>query len=158
MRRGEIFKLRWQDIDFDRGFIHIKAPKGGVDQKIPMNISARKILEGQPREFDLVFPGRDGKMRTDLNYQARKITDAAGLPKTFRPLHGLRHFFASHLASSGAVDMFTLQKLLTHKSPQMTQRYAHLRDEVLQRASAVASDILNTEKKVLSIPVQKTSK
>ena len=41
---------------------------------------------------------------------------------------GLRHVYASMLASSGQVDMYTLQKLLTHKSPAMTQRYAHLRD------------------------------
>lgn len=36
---------------------------------------------------------------------------AAGLPADFRPLHGLRHVFATMLASSGKVDMFTLQKL-----------------------------------------------
>ena len=38
--------------------------------------------------------------------------------------------------------MYTLQKLLTHKSPQMTQRYAHLRDESLRRASDLAGDII----------------
>jgi integrase len=38
--------------------------------------------------------------------------------------------------------MFTLQKLLTHKSPQMTQRYAHLRDEALRRASDLAGELL----------------
>lgn len=48
------------------------------------------------------------------------IRDAAGLPKAFRPLHGLRHTFASMLASSGKVDMYVLQKFMTHKSPQMT--------------------------------------
>jgi integrase len=46
------------------------------------------------------------------------------------------------LASSGQVDMYTLQKLLTHKSPQMTQRYAHLRDDALKRASELAGDII----------------
>jgi integrase len=46
------------------------------------------------------------------------------------------------LASSGQVDMYTLQKLLTHKSPTMTQRYAHLRDEVLQSAANVAGKIV----------------
>jgi hypothetical protein len=39
--------------------------------------------------------------------------------------------------------MYTLQKLLTHKSPLMTQRYAHLRDESLKRASNLAGDIIN---------------
>jgi integrase len=47
------------------------------------------------------------------------------------------------LASSGKVDMYTLQKLLTHKSPLMTQRYAHLRDEALKQASELAGNIMS---------------
>ncbi len=39
--------------------------------------------------------------------------------------------------------MYTLQKLLTHKSPLMTQRYAHLRDETLRQASNLAGEIVN---------------
>jgi hypothetical protein len=46
------------------------------------------------------------------------------------------------LASSGEVDMYTLQKLLTHKSPLMTQRYAHLRDETLKKASELAGSMI----------------
>jgi integrase len=45
------------------------------------------------------------------------------------------------MASTGAVDLYTLQKLLTHGSAQMTQRYAHLADEALQRAAAVAGEV-----------------
>jgi hypothetical protein len=40
------------------------------------------------------------------------------------------------------VDFYTLQKLLTHKSPTMTQRYAHLRDESLRRAADLAGDLI----------------
>ena len=47
------------------------------------------------------------------------------------------------LASSGQVDLYTLQKLLTHKTGAMTQRYAHLRDDTLRRASDLAGDLLN---------------
>lgn len=72
-----------------------------------------------------------------------RIKEAAGLPKDFRALHGLRHTFASMLASSGQVDLYTLQKLLTHKSAAMVQRYAHLKDETLRRASDLAGDLLN---------------
>jgi integrase len=46
------------------------------------------------------------------------------------------------LASSGEVDLYTLQRLLTHKSPTMTQRYAHLRDETLKAASNVAGRLM----------------
>jgi site-specific recombinase XerD len=60
-------------------------------------------------------------------------------------MHGLRHVFASHLASSGKVDLYTLQRLLTHKTPGMTQRYAHLRDETLRAASNLAGAVLTTQ-------------
>jgi site-specific recombinase XerD len=62
--------------------------------------------------------------------------------------HGLRHVYASHLASSGKVDLYTLQKLLTHKSPLMTQRYAHLRNEALMDASNVISEIIKPEMEI----------
>jgi len=143
MRRGELFKLKWKHIDFDRGFIHLADPKGGPDQKIPLNDAARELLSSHPRtRSPFVFPGRDGKQRVSAQAGVNKIKKAAGLPKDFRPLHGLRHTYASMLASSGEVDMYTLQKLLTHKSPIMTQRYAHLRDETLKKAAGLAGSII----------------
>jgi integrase len=143
LRRGEIFKLQWADIDFHRGFIHILAPKGGKSQKVPLNSNARALFESIPeQESEYIFPARGGGPRKDITKDARAIKEAAGLPADFRPFHGLRHVYASMLASSGQVDMYTLQKLLTHKSPQMTQRYAHYRDEAMRRASDTVDDIL----------------
>jgi integrase len=148
MRRGEIFHLKWDDIDFERGFISIRNPKGGVSQKIPLNEQARAVLENHPRTAENVFVRKDGKPFTDIRRRVNPIKKAAGIPEDFRALHGLRHTYASMLASSGQVDMYTLQKLLTHKSPLMTQRYAHLRDDVLKRASALAGSIIDDAVKV----------
>lgn len=144
MRRGEMFKLKWDDVDFNRGFIYIRDPKGGSDQKIPLNDEARNLLESHSRieNTPYVFPGRNGKQRTTCSKQVDRIKKRAGLPKDFRPLHGLRHTYASMLASSGKVDLYTIQKLLTYKSPVMTQRYAHLRDEALKKASDLAGSII----------------
>jgi integrase len=143
LRRGEMFKLKWEDIDFSRGFIHLRDPKGGPDERIPLNNSARDLLESHPKtESPFVFPGRGGNQRVSAQAGVNKIKKRAGLPDYFRPLHGLRHAYASMLASSGEVDMYTLQKLLTHKDPRMTQRYAHLRDETLKRASEVVGTII----------------
>ena len=143
MRRGEMFKLQWRDIDFERGFITLRDPKGGPSQKIPLNESARELLNVHIHtDSPYVFPGRYGKQRVTIAVAVQEIKKKAGLPKDFRPLHGLRHVYASMLASSGKVDMYQLQRLLTHKSPVMTQRYAHLRDDALKRASDVASDII----------------
>ena len=143
MRRGELFKLQWQDVDFENGFINIREPKGGKSQKIPLNAGAKQVLEGIERgKGTYVFPGNLGNQRSNINRDINAIKTAAKLPKDFRPLHGLRHTYASMLASSGAVDLYTLQKLLTHKDHRMTERYAHLHDDTLKRAANVASDII----------------
>ena len=144
MRRGELFKLQWRDIDFENGFISIREPKGGRSQKIPLNNEAQKILESISKgKGSYVFPGNLDNQRSNINRAVNAIKTAAALPKDFRPLHGLRHHFASMLASSGQVDLYTLQKLLTHKDHRMTERYAHLHDDTLKRASEVAGDIIN---------------
>lgn len=142
MRRGELLALKWESIDFERGFVRIVDPKGGKDASIPLNATARRVLEELPRSnSEFLFPGRNGHA-FDLKKPISAIKKAAGLPADFRPCHGLRHFFASTLASSGQVDLHTLQRLLNHKSPNMTQRYSHLRDEALQRATNVMDSIM----------------
>jgi len=153
MRRGEMFKLKWNDIDYQRGFISIRNPKGGLSQKIPLNAQARQVLENHPKTqinknpkepifSEYVFVNTEGNPFTDIRKRVNAIKEAAGLPEDFRALHGLRHTYASMLASSGKVDLYTLQKLMTHKSPIMTQRYAHLRDEAMKNASTLAGQII----------------
>ncbi len=143
MRRSEILSLCWDDIDEERGFISIKNPKGGQNATIPLNEAVREVLKNIPKgKSPYIFPGKEGKKRPDIRRAVNRIRKAADLPEGFRPLHGLRHVYASMLASSGKVDLYTLQKLLTHKDPKMTQRYAHLRDEALRKASELAGDIV----------------
>ena len=147
MRKGEIFNLMWTDIDFDNRLITIRNPKSGRDEHIPMNQSTYDLLKSHPTHdlnTELVFPNKFGKKRVDIRKGVDRIKKRAGLPKEFRGMHGLRHVFASRLASSGKVDLYRIQKLLTHKSPQMTQRYAHLSNEVLREASEVMDNIGNT--------------
>lgn len=141
MRAGELFKLEWRDIDFDNNFITIREPKAGKDKVIPLSSAARELIGTIPRSNNqFVFPAREGHQRKGIVKQSRRIRDDAGLPKDFRPLHGLRHVFASTLASNN-VELYTIQKLLTHSDPKTTQRYAHLRDETLKNAADLAGKL-----------------
>ena len=151
MRRGELFNLQWSHIDWEHGFINILGKddglgaKSGRSERIPMNDLARALLqsiEKHPRS-PYVFPGLKGGRLVDIRREADRLKKEAGLPDDFRPFHGLRHVYASMLASSGQVTMYELQKLMTHKSPAMTQRYAHLRDEALRKASDVTTDVIS---------------
>lgn len=142
LRRGEIFGLRWQDIDFHNGVIHLPVTKSGDKKEIPFNTQARAVLEAHPRTSEYVFPGEDGKQRVTIQKALRRIRKAAGLPVTFRPLHGLRHAYASRLVSAG-VDLFTVSQLLTHGSTTVTKRYAHLAPGALRKASELAGSLVD---------------
>ena len=150
MRKGALMSLRWDDIDFEFGFITLRGDiaKKGKTERIPLSPATQAILQTIPRTgSDYVFPGKDGGPRREFKKVSRRIKEKAGLPEDFRPLHGLRHTFASWLASSGEVDLYTLQRLLTHNSPQMTQRYAHLADSALQKAASVADKLFAPSEK-----------
>ena len=147
MRRNELFGLKWSHIDL--GFINIvgekqEGAKSNRDERIPLSAPVRELLaEVGDNGSEYVFPGKDGRSRMiDMNKQVNAIKAAAGLPKDFRPLHGLRHTFASVAVSNG-VPLSHVQKLLTHKDPTLTQRYAHLEDEALKRAAEAVGGFLD---------------
>ena len=146
MRRGAIFGLKWTDVDFEHGFITLQGEyaKNGKTTRIPLPPAAKEVLENvEKTESEYVFPGKNGQKRVTCQAISQRVRNRAGLPPDFRPMHALRHVYASLLVSSG-VPLYTVQKLLTHDASSMTKRYAHLGDETLQNAAAVAGDIINS--------------
>ncbi|MBU1001411.1 MAG: site-specific integrase [Proteobacteria bacterium] len=148
MRRGEIFKLEETDLDFRQGLITLRKPKGGKTLSIPMSPLAESVLRDQiewrNREFaesPYVFPGTKGGKRTGCT-AVKRIKKAANLPESFRIFHGLRHHFAVTLANSGEFSLDMIGQLLTHKSGEMTKRYAQFLPGTLKDASKRASELL----------------
>jgi integrase len=155
MRRGEIFKLKLEDLDFNNHLITLKSPKGGKTVSIPMNPIAEGILRGQlqwkaDRSNELVqasvyvFPNRQGEKRTDSS-AADRIKKKAKLPAEFRIFHGLRHHFAVTLANSGEFSIDMIGELLTHKSAEMTKRYAVFLPDLMQRTGQRAAELIQKQ-------------
>ena len=147
LRKGELLRLQWRDVDLDFGFCELRDTKSGKTHRVPINEAARQIFKKIPRTANpFVFAGRtddNGHHHPRQNFQkgANRISKAAQLPEGFRPFHGLRHHFATTLANAGT-PLYTLQRLLTHSTPAMTQRYAHLTDNSLREASETAGQLV----------------
>ena len=141
MRRGELLKLEWEDVHLDQAFLTIRKPKGEKTVSIPLNDAAKSVLEPLRKDSGSVFDELQNRSEQWIVLHGKLLIAKAGLPDDFRPFHGLRHSFASALASAG-VPLFHVSQLLTHKSLQMTQRYSHLSNETLAGASSVISDIV----------------
>lgn len=140
LRRGEMLKLTWDDVDFDRGLITLRDPKGGKTTTIPVSPQALEALRSLKARSSLVFPGKNGGQRADFKGPWQRIRKEAGLPENFR-FHGLRHHFASALVSAG-VDLLVVQRLLTHKDFRTTGRYAHLAPGALKEAAIKSGELL----------------
>ena len=125
MRRGEIFHLRWEHVDFGHRWIRVVESKNGESRIIPMNDVVYRTLREQRRQLkaDFVFVNGKGKPYRNIKYAFRKALERAGIDDFH--FHDLRHTFASNLVMAGE-DLVTVKELLGHKSIQMTMRYSHL--------------------------------
>lgn len=142
-RKGEILKLTWDKVDLENGFITLAASntKNKETQVVPVNQSCMDALRRayEIRLSELVFPSSTGKFYYNtFNANWKLFKKRAGIDIRF---HDLRHTYASYLASSGKVDIYTLKELLGHKTINMTQRYAHLMNGTLRSATGVADKV-----------------
>lgn len=139
MRRGELFALDWDQVNFDQKILTVSATgaKSGKTRHIPLNGEAYKALitwRRQSKGQGLVFPSpRTGRRMTDVSKSWTAVLKSANI-SDFR-FHDLRHTFASKLVMAG-VDLNTVRELLGHADLGMTLRYAHLAPE--HKAAAVA--------------------
>ncbi len=133
MRKGEIFNLKWNNVDLNRGLIHILQTKNGEQREIPVNDAVRDILYRVRKdpESPYVFASYNGKPFNDIKKSFYTALKKAGI-ENFR-FHDLRHTFASQLVMAG-VDLMTVKELLGHKTMEMTLRYSHLSCSHKQRA------------------------
>lgn len=148
-RRKEVLSLKWNNVDFENGLVTFISQnvKCIESQTIPLNDSSLRVLDEARKTLaksDYVFPDQYGQYAYygNLDDEWKRIKKRAGVEQEFR-LHDLRHTFASYLASSGKVDIYTLKELLGHKTTKMTERYAHLINGALRRGAMVADEVFN---------------
>lgn len=136
LRQGELFSLAWESVDLRLKTITVLAShsKGNNTRHIPLNAEALAVLQAIKPEgaAGLVFKSPVTGNRFDNVKKAwAEVTKAAKLPDL--RWHDLRHDFASQLVMKGC-PLYTVQKLLGHSNPRMTQRYAKLAPEQLADA------------------------
>lgn len=145
MRAGEIFALRWSDINLEDGVISILDPKPGKSQKAYMTQKVKLIFKTRPADAspgDLVFKSRKGKQISEVSDTFARVIERLGFNDGVNDrrhkvcFHTLRHTFASWLALEGT-PILTIKELLRHSSLAMTERYSHLIPDHKKQAVAI---------------------
>ena len=135
-RLREILHLQWDHVDFERGLLRLPDSKTGK-KVIILNAPALTLLTNLSRLGKFVISGESAgtereKPRADLKRPWELVSRRAGL-KGVR-IHDLRHSHASVGASEG-LSLPMIGAILGHTQSATTQRYAHLANDPLRRAS-----------------------
>ena len=136
MRRGEILRLDWRDLDLHNGIIHIYESKLGYQREVPMIKSLYDTLTHLEHPINgTVFDISVKQLEADF----KQAVTRAGLPKI--RFHDLRHTFASHFMMRGG-SLTDLQRILGHSDLKMTQRYAHFSPMYLRKSIEVMNNVI----------------
>jgi site-specific recombinase XerD len=137
LRRGEVLKLLFEDVDFNSRTILVRCGKGGKDRYVPFSRLSLKFLvkyanEGRKEHIENItnenikkyfFLGYNkaisGGMLSDI---FRKYLKEVNLEKRGFTLHSIRHSTATHLIQGGA-DVRYVRELLGHEDINTTQIY-----------------------------------
>ncbi len=135
LRKDEVLSLKWPMVDWQHAVFNLPDTKTG-QRSVPVSSQVMALLRdiqahtGNPRT-GYVVRSRTGRRLTSLNKTWERIRVLAGIPDV--RLHDLRHSFASD-ALMGGVPLAVIGKILGHRQPTTTQRYAHLSDRVVRDA------------------------
>lgn len=154
-RRDELFRLKWEDVDFIRKRIRLCWRKNKVGEWRSQWLSVKEDLlewlsrhkEENEKKDDHVFMSRFKLVYLYRQHWLKKLCKKAGVePFGF---HGIRHLFASILASEN-VPLVEIQYMLRHTSLATTQRYIHRLQKENREVLAALPGLKDSEKKSTS--------
>lgn len=137
MRQGELFKLRWSDVDFNTGEIHIRATTTKTLEERVVNMTSRvgaeleKLWKQSTEDPESLVFG----IRSNVKRSFTGACKDAGI-KGFR-FHDLRHTAATRMIESGE-PMEQVMKVTGHHQMKTFLRYVNVNE---RRTRQIASSL-----------------
>ena len=149
LRKGNLQKLKWGQIDLDMGNITIPAGehKNKKPLHLPLNPCLRDVLMGLRNRYPLstyVFSKPDGTAYGDWKRSFVTVCEIAGLEDVH--FHDLRHTYGTFLNMLGANE-YAIRTLMGHQTLAASKRYVHtppdIAKEYSERLGNYLKDILD---------------
>jgi len=141
-RINEIRQLRYSDIDYAQGVIHLRSTKSGEAQTLPLTSAVLAVMTAL-EEFrrpgnDFLFPAKSGDGPMSAPYKLlRKLLAEAGLEQA--GFHLFRKTAAVQAMLIPGMDILTVSRMLRHKSIRTTE--VHYLATPHQRLRQAANDV-----------------
>lgn len=166
LRRSEMLRLDWRDVDLDRGVLLVRLSKTREPREVPLTAACAAALRDQATRAQVMPLHGEGPVWTNLvalrpeavSRRFGTLTRRAGLPDL--RLHDLRHGFACRLRESGA-PIQVIASLCGHKALATTMRYSrHLATDSLKNAIRALEGhaAAESEQAVASLPAYRAAR
>ena len=163
LRKGDACCLKWEDVDFNNGFLTPTMAKTKRKVRIPIQPTLMKLLKDRKASLDamneeeraandeiFVSPRLEHIYRSrHIDWIVRKVFKKAGLEMMEKDkdgkkhsifsTHSFRHTMVSRLYNAG-VPIDTIREIVGHVSKKMTRRYNHVFDATLKEAMKKVAD------------------
>ena len=129
LRVSELCALRWDQVDFEHGLLHVRRIKNGRPSVHPLGGGELRTLrklqrEAMPSRYVFTTERRAPMSPAGFRKMLARTGEAGAFPFPVHP-HMLRHACGYKLANDGQ-DTRALQHYLGHKNIQHTVRYTEL--------------------------------
>jgi len=133
-RCGEISRLEWTSVDFERKLVNINAEKGSNSRILPISSKVVEMLNNLPKSGEKIFASAD-HMRTSFFVQRRRIARKLANPRLLKiHFHTLRHWKAT-TEQHKTHDPWHVKEILGHKSIHSTEVYIHIEKQLYRNGS-----------------------
>lgn len=153
-RPGEIYALRWSDVDWAGERVRIRGTKTDSVRHVPLSAPLRDLLareQARPDRDSSYIWTRGGQVTPKIYRILREACEAAGIQYGNQEregfvLHCARHTFATRLLQAG-VDLRTVGVILGHSDSYMTLHYSHVTPASEDRARRAIEAMHGGERK-----------
>lgn len=148
LRKSDLLKLKWPDVDLERAtitFVEQKKRRRQPQKVVKfINQDMVELLKNIPVKGEYVFCKKDGSPLKDPKRSFKTALKRAGI-KDFK-FHDMRHTSATYLLERGAT-LEAVQKHLNHSDIKMTQRYAHIVEDYQRKQVEKLDGIFDVSEK-----------
>lgn len=129
LRVAELCSLRWDQVDFEVGLLHVRRVKHGIPSVHPLRapeLRALRQLQRESKPSPYLFLTERGSPMTAAGFRKllTRVAEVSSLPFSVHP-HMLRHACGYKLVNDGH-DTRSIQHYLGHKNIQHTVHYTEL--------------------------------
>lgn len=116
MRMGELFRVRWSDVDLDARVIYLDRDKAGGGREVPLSLDMLALLEQIPRAGEMLIPVK----RSAFESFWKGLVERLGIQNL--RLHDLRRHGATRWGKL-LNNPHLLKKITGHRTLVMVDRY-----------------------------------